>query len=169
MDYNEKIALQDDILLRVAEKSEKIEDILDAFFGFLQRKTDFFHVMKNQDEKMGFPSGAAEKMVQDTFMRHRSLYEQRWNATDRSDRNSAVEATASSTTRSEKREADLSLEPTGHPHSEPNPHSEGTAGTSSERKGAATSNGSSSKTLEKNKHISTWNGGITDKYRYGPH
>merc|ERR1712107_359057 len=52
----------DGILLNVAQQVGSIDAILDAFFGFLQRKTDFF--TGAQDEK------AAEEMVLKYYKKH---------------------------------------------------------------------------------------------------
>jgi len=55
----------DGILLTVAQQAGSIETILDAFFGFLLRKTDFFSGC--EDDKK------AEKMVVDCFHRYLEL------------------------------------------------------------------------------------------------
>jgi len=52
----------DGILLNVAQQAGSIENILDTFFGFLQRKTDFF--TGSQDE------AAAEQMVMKYYKKH---------------------------------------------------------------------------------------------------
>lgn len=48
----------DPVLLELAGQTGGIQPLLQAFFSFLYRKTDFFHVMQPGD-KMGFPDGAA--------------------------------------------------------------------------------------------------------------
>lgn len=59
----------DGVLLNIAQQSGSIDSILDAFFGFLQRKTDFF--TGAQDEQ------AAEQMVLKCFVcsERRALFE----------------------------------------------------------------------------------------------
>lgn len=52
----------DGVLLNIAQQSGSIENILDTFFGFLQRKTDFF--TGAQDEK------AAEELVLKYYKKH---------------------------------------------------------------------------------------------------
>ena len=52
----------DGVLLNIAQQSGSIDSILDAFFGFLQRKTDFF--TGAQDEQ------AAEQMVLKYYKKH---------------------------------------------------------------------------------------------------
>ena len=56
----------DEVLLQVAGQCGGIQPLLETFFSFLYRKTDFFHVMEPGD-KMGFPAGAAEKIVLHSF------------------------------------------------------------------------------------------------------
>ena len=57
----------DEILLTVAGQCGGIEPLLDVFFSFLYRKTDFFVVMQKGETKMGFPEGVAEKLVLRSF------------------------------------------------------------------------------------------------------
>jgi hypothetical protein len=38
-------------------------DLLKTFFSFLHRKTDFYVVARNRDDRMGFPRGANEEIV----------------------------------------------------------------------------------------------------------
>merc|ERR1719188_2186499 len=52
----------DGILLNIAQQAGSIDSILDTFFGFLQRKTDFF--TGAQDEK------TAEEMVLKYYKKH---------------------------------------------------------------------------------------------------
>lgn len=54
----------DDIFLQVAGRAGGIQPLLDSFFGFLSRKTDFYVQFEpNVRAKMGFAPGVAEKMV----------------------------------------------------------------------------------------------------------
>ena len=53
----------DDILMGILQHCEQVEPFLDAIFSFLARRTDFFRVMQNREDKMGFPPGVAEKIV----------------------------------------------------------------------------------------------------------
>ena len=53
----------DDVFMGILQHCEQVEPFLDAIFSFLSRKTDFFRVMHNRDDKMGFPPGVAEKIV----------------------------------------------------------------------------------------------------------
>merc|ERR1712066_540662 len=52
----------DGVLLNIAQQSGSIENILDTFFGFLQRKTDFF--TGAQDEE------AAKQLVLKYYSKH---------------------------------------------------------------------------------------------------
>ena len=53
----------DDILMGILQHCEQVEPFLDAVFSFLARRTDFFQVMHDRSDKMGFPPGVAEKIV----------------------------------------------------------------------------------------------------------
>jgi len=56
----------DEVLTALAGRAGGIAPLLDAFFDFLYRRTDFFHVMSSGD-KMGFPEGVAETLVMRAF------------------------------------------------------------------------------------------------------
>ena len=56
----------DDVFTQVAGRLGGIQPLLDTFFGFLCRKTDFyvqFDPAVHKNANMGFPPGVAEKMV----------------------------------------------------------------------------------------------------------
>jgi hypothetical protein len=44
------------------QTGQGVDGLLNAVYGFLQRRTDFFYEMEPGD-KMGFPPGVAESMV----------------------------------------------------------------------------------------------------------
>jgi len=50
---------------------------LDAVFGFLHRRTDFFYQMEPED-KMGFPPGVAESMVYQYFKKYQDMHFKRF-------------------------------------------------------------------------------------------
>ena len=53
----------DDLLFTITQQTgQGVDGLLNAVFGFLQRRTDFFYEMEPGD-KMGFPPGVAESMV----------------------------------------------------------------------------------------------------------
>ncbi|CAH8465057.1 unnamed protein product [Dicrocoelium dendriticum] len=53
----------------------KIEKFLDVIFGFLMRRTDFYHIMTPDQKKLGFPPGVSARMVIQSFERYKSLFE----------------------------------------------------------------------------------------------
>jgi len=60
------------LFMMLAHKCGGIGPLLDAFFSFLFRKTDFFHVMK-EGENMGFLPGVAEKLVVGHFRKYEQM------------------------------------------------------------------------------------------------
>jgi len=53
----------DDMLFQMTNEIGKgCEGLLDALFGFLARRTDFYYVME-PGGRMGFPPGVQEQMV----------------------------------------------------------------------------------------------------------
>ena len=65
----------DELLLNIAGQCGGIEPLLDTFYSFLFRKTDFFHVMQEGD-RMGFPDGVAEKILLHGFRKYMQLAKQ---------------------------------------------------------------------------------------------
>lgn len=64
----------DDIFLQIAGQVGDIESLLDEFFGFLSRKTDFYvEYSSNERATMGFPPGINEKMVILLHLHHHLL------------------------------------------------------------------------------------------------
>lgn len=53
----------DEVFLPVLTHLGKMDQFLDHVFSFLFRRTDFYYVMKTKHDSMGFPPGAAERMV----------------------------------------------------------------------------------------------------------
>ena len=72
----EEQEISDEMLTRIASKAGGIKPLLDTFFSFLERKTDFYVQFDASDKtkapyKMGFPEGVAEKMVLQAFRQHK--------------------------------------------------------------------------------------------------
>ena len=63
----------DGILLQMCQGHDSMEGILNTFFSFLRRKTDFYHVLQG-DERVGFPPGVAEKLVLQAFTRYKDQH-----------------------------------------------------------------------------------------------
>ena len=55
----------DELLMTVAAQSGGVEGLLKTFFGFLNRRTDFYALIPDHvtEPKMGFRPGAAEALV----------------------------------------------------------------------------------------------------------
>ncbi|KAA3674537.1 uncharacterized protein DEA37_0005533, partial [Paragonimus westermani] len=56
-------AKYDSALLGILQHEGKIEKFLDVVFGFLMRRTDFYHIMTPDQKKLGFPPGVSLRMV----------------------------------------------------------------------------------------------------------
>lgn len=65
----------DSALLGILQHEGKIEKFLDVIFGFLMRRTDFYHIMTEDQKKLGFPPGVSARMVIQSFERYKSLFE----------------------------------------------------------------------------------------------
>ncbi|NP_001015778.1 nudC domain-containing protein 3 isoform X2 [Xenopus tropicalis] len=57
----------DHALLGILQHVGNIQDFLNIYFGFLYRKTDFYRLLLNPQDRLGFPPGAAQAMVMQTF------------------------------------------------------------------------------------------------------
>ncbi|KAG8441028.1 hypothetical protein GDO86_006680 [Hymenochirus boettgeri] len=57
----------DHALLGILQHVGNIQDFLNIYFGFLYRKTDFYRLLLNPHDRIGFPPGAAQGMVMQTF------------------------------------------------------------------------------------------------------
>ncbi|XP_053574124.1 nudC domain-containing protein 3 [Bombina bombina] len=62
----------DHALLGILQHVGNIQDFLNIYFGFLYRKTDFYRLLLNPQDRLGFPPGIAQNMVLQTF----KMYEQ---------------------------------------------------------------------------------------------
>jgi hypothetical protein len=66
----------DHLFAEIANKSQSVEGLLNDFFGFLHRRTDFYVEINATAESakkkyaMGFPKGAAESMVLTAFHKY---------------------------------------------------------------------------------------------------
>lgn len=61
----------DELFMQVAGRAGSLELVLDSFFGFLNRKTDFYvEFDRGVNATMGFPVGIAEKMLLKSFKKY---------------------------------------------------------------------------------------------------
>lgn len=63
----------DEIFTQIAGQIGSVQGLLDKFFGFMHRKTDFYiqYEMSSSNATMGFPEGVAETMVLQSFKKHK--------------------------------------------------------------------------------------------------
>ncbi|XP_055388950.1 nudC domain-containing protein 3-like [Condylostylus longicornis] len=64
----------DQYFLPIAQDAGNIENLLDAFFSFLERKSDFFHIMTAPSDAKGFPTGRAFEILETTFKKRQHSY-----------------------------------------------------------------------------------------------
>lgn len=53
----------DNLFAPIAERAGNIDDLLNTFFGFLHRRTDFYTIYDAKRPSMGFKPGEAENKV----------------------------------------------------------------------------------------------------------
>lgn len=54
----------DNLLMEILRETKNPPEFLDAVFGFLNRRTDFFHLY-DENTKVGLPPGMASKIIYD--------------------------------------------------------------------------------------------------------
>mmetsp|Transcript_80089 Transcript_80089/g.179229 ORF Transcript_80089/g.179229 Transcript_80089/m.179229 type:complete len:361 (-) Transcript_80089:70-1152(-) len=161
----------DDLLLGLASKHKDVEELSHSVLSFFERRTDLFHVMETGNERMGFMPGVAEKM----FFKHFHFFQHKyWSRTqphilDRLAEQTRVAAgeagtEADATGGAAGSEAQPS-QPAGGGGQEPR---EAQPAHADKAEPSAPSEETQSalpeKTRKMMRHISTWNGAVTDKY-----
>lgn len=164
----------DDLLMAMAKKHSNVEELSFSLLSFFERRTDLFHVMETNQDRMGFAPGAADKML----FKHFDFCEKRYMAQHQAhllgepDAEAACAADAAAATQGQAGSAASSGSSTA------------SAAVSSQSKPAAATAATAvtatlaaplpqqadeapalpEETRKKMKHISTWNGAVTDKY-----
>uniref|UniRef100_A0A1I8P8S4 Nuclear migration protein nudC n=1 Tax=Stomoxys calcitrans TaxID=35570 RepID=A0A1I8P8S4_STOCA len=70
---NYDCARADSILSEILEERKSLTGFLDAVFGFLSRRTDFYHEQKSKEEKLGFPRGIKEEILLSCMQKYEKL------------------------------------------------------------------------------------------------
>ena len=65
-----KVEYQDALFRRVAAEHGNITTLLDSFFGFLKRNTDFYIINDDPASTVGFPRGTAERLTLGAFRKY---------------------------------------------------------------------------------------------------
>ena len=63
----------DDLFGAILQEEGKMEPFFDHLFNFLFRRTDFYITMNNPTDKMGFVPGRAEMIVREAFKKYETL------------------------------------------------------------------------------------------------
>ncbi|XP_023301644.2 nudC domain-containing protein 3 [Lucilia cuprina] len=69
-------ARSDCILREILEERKSLTGFLDAVFGFMSRNTDFFHIQKTKDDKIGFPRGDKEQILMSCMQKYEHKMEE---------------------------------------------------------------------------------------------
>lgn len=185
----------DEIFTQIAGRAGSLDKILDAFFGFLNRRTDLY-VTFNKEQKnarMGFPEGIAEEMVLKSMRKfpYRSLDD--ISSTDRSSNSdsngdsklkgskiekekdncksnqaSASPPSPSSTSKSNKNDRNMTVFNASNDKSSLNNNSSNSSNHSNNNCSDSTSRSICDmiKYTDDGKQIPIGNGGVTEKYHW---
>ncbi|KAL1497364.1 hypothetical protein ABEB36_008346 [Hypothenemus hampei] len=61
--------VHDDLLFNLLKECKTLPVFLDHIFGFLQRRTDFYHLAKDPNSPIGLPAGLAESLVKSAYFK----------------------------------------------------------------------------------------------------
>jgi len=158
----------DDLLLGMAQKHKNSEELMFSLLSFFERRTDIFHVMETPQDRMGFRAGQAEDMFFNLFHHFEKRYQEREQPELLPGNSQEVSASSSSgdappttqptavsvqppSTSTIASEEDVEL---------PEPEPDGQQSALVQSEGSALPEN----TKKMMKHISTWNGAVTEKY-----
>ncbi|CAG2211147.1 unnamed protein product [Mytilus edulis] len=63
----------DNLLIGILQNEGNISGFLDAVFGFLFRRTDYFRIMKSKTDKLGFLPGTASNLMVSAFKKYEKI------------------------------------------------------------------------------------------------
>lgn len=63
----------DNVLIGILQNEGNISGFLDAVFGFLYRRTDYYRIMKSKTDKLGFPPGTALNLMVSAFKKYEKI------------------------------------------------------------------------------------------------
>eukprot|EP00930_Biecheleria_cincta_P067963 TRINITY_DN5495_c0_g1_i1.p1 TRINITY_DN5495_c0_g1~~TRINITY_DN5495_c0_g1_i1.p1 ORF type:complete len:366 (-),score=88.52 TRINITY_DN5495_c0_g1_i1:56-1153(-) len=163
----------DDLLMAMAKKHSNVEELTFSLLSFFERRTDLFHVMETNQDRMGFAPGAADKMLfkhfdfcQKRYMAQHQphlLGEPDAEAACAADAAAATEGQGSSAASSGSSAASAAVPPQSQPATTA-ATAPATSAVSPVPQQADEAPALPEETRRKMKHISTWNGAVTDKY-----
>ncbi|XP_042200510.1 nudC domain-containing protein 3 [Callorhinchus milii] len=62
--------MYDQALLGILQHAGRVENFLEAMFGFLYRKTDFYRLQLLREDRLGFPPGGAARIALQAFKKY---------------------------------------------------------------------------------------------------
>lgn len=172
----------DDLLLGMAQRHKGIEDLMYSIMSFFERRTDLYHTMETKEDKMGFPPGVAEQMLVRQFRTLQRRYMARAQPHLLKDApeippNPRVEEPPQAPMRVADRPAEKP--PAAAEAAAGGPAQSSSCAAAVQPSSSAAQNGgysggadagsggtSGGPKVEEFKHISTWNGAVTDRYRW---
>eukprot|EP00927_Polykrikos_kofoidii_P061186 TRINITY_DN56052_c0_g1_i1.p1 TRINITY_DN56052_c0_g1~~TRINITY_DN56052_c0_g1_i1.p1 ORF type:complete len:370 (-),score=75.03 TRINITY_DN56052_c0_g1_i1:150-1259(-) len=172
----------DDLLLGLAKQHKDVEELNYSILSFFERRTDLFHVMETSQDRMGFAPGAAEKMLmkQFRFFQHKHIAQNQPHLLG--DRSAASgEAVSAAAVSGSAKEGDSSAATSGgygsssaaaaaEPATSAAAPADASAPVASAGKEEVSEQAAEAAlpegTRRMMRHISTWNGAVTDKYHW---
>lgn len=176
--------------MQLAQEHKGLEDLLGSIFKFFEQRTDLFHVMQSKTDKMGFPPGVAENMVLSQFKKYQEIYQKRTGnrMPDNLDDAISRQREVDKSTQRKIVEVDNTRTISSSSSSAPPVNTVNVGGSSISKASSATTASSNysdndvvlrtgtadAKTMKPvqlpdsntSTHISTWNGAVTDEYRW---
>lgn len=149
----------DDLLLAVAQRHKNSAEMLDSLLSFFERRTDLFHIMETPTDRMGFRPRVAEDMVakQFRFFQHRYMDRAQPHLLRRA---LGVEGEAAEAAPSSSSAAPAAPVPVAPPPPQP------PLASAEDTAGGGGGPALPESTRRMMKHISTWNGAVTDRYHW---
>lgn len=138
----------DDLLLALAQKHKNTEELTYCILSFFERRTDLFHIIESPNDKMGFCPGVAEKM----FFKHYQFFQMRYFSRCQPQllKRGDVEGGRTDAALQDAENTGTAADAGGTSSSNLGPESKPTVPPENAR--------------SMMRHISTWNGAVTDKY-----
>jgi len=161
----------DDLLLAMASKHKNVEELSHSVLSFFERRTDLFHVMDTPNDRMGFMPGKSEQMV----LKHFRFFQHKYLGRVQPEllkQAYGVDTPQPQGVIADSPEAAAEAAALGQSEVGGSASSASSAAPASAAPSASSAAGEQQAALHDDttrkmmKHISTWNGAVTDKYHW---